>query len=136
MTRSHDPETPDARSLLVQSELLWAKNDIPDGDPVPFRNDSFGMYAFAQYQWDQNWYGGVRFDYTELPNSERFGRDDQQWAVSPYVSHYLSEFLRIRVEYQHIESEMDGRWDREDNFLFGLTFTIGAHPPHPYWVNR
>jgi hypothetical protein len=133
-----DPGAPDFRSILLQSEFFWASNDIAESDFVggPFRNDSFGMYAFAQYQFDLNWYTGVRLDFTEFPNSEIFGPSDRQWAVSPYVTWYLTEFLRLRFEYQHLESEIAGDWDNEDNFLFGLTFSIGSHPPHPYWVNR
>jgi hypothetical protein len=138
MYKRLDPEAPDFRSLLLQSEFFWASNDIAESDFVagPFRNDSFGMYAFAQYQFDLNWYTGVRFDYTDFPNSEIFGPSDAQWDVSPYVTWYLTEFLRLRFEYQHLESEMGGDWDNEDNFLLGLTFSIGSHPPHPYWVNR
>ncbi|MCI0675423.1 MAG: porin, partial [Phycisphaerales bacterium] len=131
-----DPDAPDFRSLLFQSEFFWASNDIAESALGPFRNDSFGMYAFAQYQFHLNWYTGVRFDYTQFPNSEIFGPDDALWAVSPYVTYYLSEFLRLRFEYQHREFEMAGDRDNEDNFLFGLVFSIGSHPPHPYWVNR
>jgi hypothetical protein len=131
-----DPDAPDSRSMLVQSEFFWSSNDLAESDLGSFRNDSFGMYAFAQYQLGLNWYTGVRFDYTEFPNSEIFGPSDLQWAGSPYVTWYLNEFLRLRFEYQHVESEMAGGWDSDDNFLFGLTFSIGSHPPHPYWVNR
>ncbi len=130
-----DPKTPDSRSLLLQSELFWAQNDI-NGAFGPVRNDSFGMYAFGQYQFEKNWYSGVRIDYTEFPNSEVFGPGDSQWAFSPYISYYLTEFLRLRFEYQHREFEMGGVRDSEDNFFFGLTFSIGSHPAHPYWVNR
>ncbi len=131
-----DPESPDTRSLLFQTELFWASNDVDDEDTGPFRNHSFGMYAFGQAQLTQNWYAGVRVDYTEFPNSESRGRNDQDWAVSPYVSWYLTEFLRLRVEYQHREFEVEGDWDSEDNLLFNIMFSIGSHPPHPYWVNR
>ena len=134
--QDRDPESPDTRSLMFQTELFWASNDVDDEDTGPFRNRSFGMYAFGQAQFAQNWYTGVRVDYTEFPNSESRSRNDQDWAVSPYVSWYLTEFLRLRFEYQHREFEVDGDWDSEDNFLFNIMFSIGSHPPHPYWVNR
>lgn len=132
-----DPAAPDSRSLLFQGELFWAENDnLTDTPDVTMENSSFGAYAFGQYQWAPNWYAGVRVDYTEFPNNALRGRDDRDWAVSPYVSWYLSEFLRLRFEWQHRAFEVADRWDDEDNFFLQLTWAIGAHPPHPYWVNR
>jgi hypothetical protein len=29
-----------------------------------------------------------------------------------------------------------GEWTDDENFFFAMTFSIGAHPAHPYWVNR
>ncbi len=40
------------------------------------------------------------------------------------------------VEYQHLERDAVGRENSEDAVLLGVTFFIGAHPPHPYWVNK
>ena len=131
-----DPEAPDFRSLLLQGEFFWADNDLNHEELGAFRNDSFGFYAFGQYQFSQNWYGGLRFDYTQFPNSETRGPDDKDWALSPYITWYLTEFLRLRLEYQHREFEMANDWDSEENLFFGVTFSIGSHPPHPYWINR
>ena len=94
------------------------------------------MYAFGQYQFKRDWYSGVRFDYTEFPDSDVFGAGDSEWALSPYVSYYLTEFIRLRLEYQHREFASGVGRDDEDNLFFGLTFAIGSHPTHPYWVNR
>ena len=131
-----DPSAPDSRSLLIQGEAFWAANDVSPEKGDPFSNDSFGLYAFAQYEPFQNWYFGVRGDYTQFPNSEVRGPDDSDWAISPYLSWYMTEFLRLRVEYQFHEFEVFGDHDTEHNVFFGLTYLIGAHPPHPYWVNR
>jgi hypothetical protein len=100
------------------------------------RHHSFGAYVMAQYQLGQNWYAGLRYDYTEFPNLETRGPDDEDWAASSYVSWYLTESLRLRLEYQHLGTEINSRHKDEDLLMLGLTFYIGAHPPHPYWVNR
>jgi len=131
-----DANAPDLRSLLIQSEFFWAANDIEDSPYGTFRNDSFGFYAFAQYQFDLNWYTGIRFDYTEFPSVEVRGPGDEDWAISPYVTWYVTEFLRLRAQYQHLESKQSGSWTDDENFFFAMTFSIGAHPAHPYWVNR
>jgi hypothetical protein len=44
--------------------------------------------------------------------------------------------LRLRLEYQHHSVEEGGMRDEEAALMLGATFFIGAHPPHPYWVNR
>lgn len=131
-----DPAAPDLQSLLFQTEAYWAANDLEDGPSGPFRNESLGFYAFGQYQFAQNWYTGIRFDYTEFPDIEERLPGDADWAVSPYLTWYVTEFLRLRLEYQHLESEISGDWDGRENVLFAITFSIGSHPPHPYWVNR
>ncbi len=132
-----DPKAPDLRSFLVQGELYSAQNDVFDpATGTGSRNNSFGAYAFAQWQFAKNWYTGIRGDYTEFPNSDIYGSSASEWAVSPYLTWYPAEFLRLRLEYQH--NHIDSGFDTQDNdeFMLQFTFVIGAHPPHPYWVNK
>jgi hypothetical protein len=128
-----DPDKPDFRSLLLQGELFWSNRDFEDGIDG---GDNWGLYAFGQYQFAQNWYAGVRYDYTDLLDFEVMRRKDSAWGVSSYLSWYLNEALRLRLEYQHLDRDLIGGDDSEDALLLGMTFYIGAHPPHPYWVNR
>ncbi len=135
-----DPDPSKFHSWVVQSELFWAKNDIDHGAFLSERNTSFGGYVFAQSQINRDWYVGCRADYSEFPNSDSRGDGDSDFALSPYVTWYISEFLRARLEYQHRWFDRDGFRDRspdsEDVVLLQFTGVIGAHPPHPYWVNR
>jgi hypothetical protein len=131
-----DPQKPDFRSLLLQGEFFWSRSDSLDGVGRILRDENLGLYVFGQYQLGQNWYAGLRYDYTDFPNLEVRRRTDSDWAISTYVTWYLFESLRLRLEYQHLDRDQLGRGDSEDAILLGLTFFIGAHPPHPYWVNR
>ena len=128
-----DPEKPDFRSLLLQAELFWSNSDFEDESDG---DDNWGVYAFGQYQFAQNWYAGVRYDYTDLLDVEVMRQKNSAWGVSSYLSWYLNEALRLRLEYQHLDRDLVGGDDSEESLLLGLTFYIGAHPPHPYWVNR
>jgi hypothetical protein len=128
-----DPERPDSRSLLAQAEFFWSDTDFYDGISPVVDHRRMGGYAFLQYQPAQYWYTGLRFDYTEFPDR---AEDDYDWGISPYVSWYLSEALRLRLEYQHHSVEFGGDRENEAALMLGVTFFIGAHPPHPYWVNR
>ena len=49
------------------------------------------------------------------------------------MSWYGSEFLRVRIGYQHLDvTGVDA-----DHIVFAqLTTVFGSHPPHPYWVSR
>jgi len=132
-----DPEAADTRSFLAQSELFFSNVDTTDPlNSAGVRNNAFGMYAFAQYQFGRNMYAGVRFDYTEFPTAGLTDFNDIRRGVSPYFSWYLSEFLRLRFEYQHEFDSSTGALNSRDNVLIGLTYTIGAHPAHDYTVNR
>jgi hypothetical protein len=130
------PDPSRFRSVLLQGEAFWARNDIDRGPFQSSRNDSFGAYAFAQYQLDQNWYLGLRGDYSDFPTSESRSSDDYDVAISPYVTWYINEFLRARLEYQHRLFDIDGRTSSEEAVFLQFTGVIGAHPPHPYWVYR
>jgi hypothetical protein len=131
-----DPERPDSRSLLAQGEFFWSDTDFEDGGDSVVNHSRMGGYAFVQYQPAQRWYTGLRFDYTEFPDLSERDRNDADWGISPYVSFYLNEALRLRLEYQYNSIEIRGVRDEESALMLAATFYIGAHPPHPYWVNR
>ena len=80
------------------------------------------------------WAFGVRYDWTEFPVAR--GRE---WAVEPYVTFMLSEFLRFRLAYKHTERDKrdlfgdnGGSGRIVDELLLQATFILGAHPAHPF----
>ena len=77
----------------------------------------------------------MRYDYTETPSTQASLRGNT-WALSPYLTYYPAESLRVRLEYQHLERDFLGSGSSEEALLFGITWFIGAHPGHPYWVNK
>ncbi len=94
----------------------------------------FGWYAYGEVQPWRRWLGGIRYDSTQYPVDP--GRE---WAVEPYVAFLPSEFLRFRLAYKHTERShrFMGPDDRGsasivDEFLFQMTFILGAHPAHPF----
>lgn len=112
------------RSLLLQGEAFVLRRDLGSE-----RVHSFGAYALAQAQPARRWYVGARGDWTGFAADD----DGEAWSWSAWVSHYTTEFLRLRVGVEQLD---DPRQDAEWLFFVQGTFVIGAHPPHPYWVNR
>lgn len=124
VTLIHTDPTGGFFNQLFQAEAIYGDTTADDGG----NQHAWGAYVLAQQQLNRDYYVGLRFDYTQDPNSD----DDEAWAINPYVSFYWSEFLRLRLQYQH----KDGDVPSEDNVFFQATWIFGAHPPHPYWAMR
>lgn len=117
-----------------QSWIIGGEAFLGDSEPVsPTGNNTepFGYFLWTQYQFDQRWYAGVRYDHTDLVSNP----DQQISGLLPYVSYYWSEQLRTRLGYQRTWSDLPDR-DRHYTLFFEFNFWFGSHPPHPYWVNR
>jgi len=109
---------------LLQAEAIYGHTRQADGSMA----NAWGAYLLGQQQLAQDWYTGLRLDYTQDANDS----GKSIWGVSPYLSWYWSEFLRFRVSYEH----RDGDVTPEDLFFFQVTWIYGAHPPHPYWAMK
>ena len=95
------------------------------------RRRPFGGSVFTQWQFDRRKYGGVRWDYTTIvadPTKERK-------SLTPYLSYYFSEFLRLRLNYEHRWSDLLTENKRNSVFV-ELNWLFGSHPPEPFWVNK
>ena len=113
LTIIHSDPTGRFFNQLVQAEVMYG--DLYD--PAGAKRNGWGAYVLGQQQIDRDWYAGVRLDYTQDPNSDH----REAWAVSPYVSYYLSEFLRFRLEYQHKEGDVPA----ENNLYLQATWIFG-----------
>ncbi len=132
------------KSFLFGGEAMFARRAYP-GASEPFdvdraitlrnlspgRGKPFGVSLFGQWQFGQRTYGGVRGDYTKTLFDPGLARR----SVTPYLSYYLSEFLRARLSYEHRWSDVFTENNR-NTFLFELNWIFGAHPPEPFWVNK
>ncbi len=116
------------RSFIVPEDTDF--DGVPDlfnsGDAQPV-----GFLAWAQYQLDRRWYVGVRYDKSDLITDDSLDHS----RITPYVSCYLSEFLRLRASVERTSSDIDAE-DELTTVLFELNVVFGAHPPEPFWVNR
>jgi len=105
------------RSFMLRTEFLFNQREQPGGEV-----ESFGFYTFGRYQLSRRWFAGLRYDYSQFPTSSR----DHEWALSPILEFWPSEFSRLRAQYRHTGSNF-GR--SVDEFFLQWTFTIGAHRP-------
>lgn len=110
------------RSFVLGGQVLRA--ETPTSSPL-------GYFAFAQYQLTRNTYLGARWDDTATLADD----DLRRHAIAGYLTWYTSEFLRLRIGYQHIISDLADEDGRNTAFV-ELGFIFGAHPTEPFWVNR
>ena len=116
---------------MLGGEVMFTDPRRASVDPgAPLRRP-WGGSVFTQWQLDRRKYAGIRADYTKSlsePGKTRRG-------VTPYLSYYLSEFFRLRLNYEHRWSDILAENGRDSVFL-EFNWIFGAHPPEPFWVNK
>jgi hypothetical protein len=109
---------------LLQGEAIYGHTRQADGS----MESSYGGYLLGQQQLAQDWYAGLRLDWTKDANDST----KAIFGASPYLSWYWSEFLRFRLQYEYRGGDVPA-----ENLLFlQVTWIYGAHPPHPYWAMK
>lgn len=123
------------KSFIWQTEFFASQREAGSFDDDGFTQDvkdinSLGFYTFAEYQLTRRLFAGVRFDYSQFPTNDK----DSEWAISPYLTFWQSEFSRLRLEYSHLErNSVTMPVEEGDNSLtLQATFSIGSHRPHPF----
>lgn len=119
----------DKHSFLFGGELYGAPKEVKT-DTVYKTVFALGGFAFAQYQFDQWTYFGLRYDYRNLDNN----KEGRGHGVGAYLTYYTTEFLRLRIGYEVIGEKYFSK--PSSNLLFEINFVFGSHPVEPYWVNR
>lgn len=113
------------QELTWRSEVLRSDREDVVGDPV----EAWGGYSYLQGLLRRNLYAGVRYDLVEDPLLENLER----WAVTPYVSWWQSEFVRLRAAWTHLEEELAGAAsESDDRFTLQLTWSAGPHKHEKY----
>ena len=114
-------------SVVVGGEAYYA--DLENSGMAS--SSPWGGFFYGQYQADQNLYFGGRYDYTEDLADDTL----ETRSFSAFATFYTSEFNRVRLGWERFQSDVPSM-DGLDTLFIEFNFVIGAHPPHPYWVNR
>jgi hypothetical protein len=88
-----------------------------------------GAYVSAQYQFTRRIFGGARFDWVEplaVP-------DRHTWAIVPSLTWWQSEWVYLRLEWQHQRDALDtGATAARDRILLQTVWAIGPHKHETY----
>ncbi len=109
------------RELTWRTEVLLSQRDGLDGQ----RRDAWGGYSYLEGLVARNLYLGLRYDDVADPLEP----DLRRRGFVPYLSWWQSEFVRLRAEYQRLETQAG---DDENRFLLQLTWAAGPHKHETY----
>ena len=111
------------RSFTWQNELYAVQPD-PNAGRV---DNLWGAYSSAEYQFTRRLFGGLRLDWSEVPE----GGEDL-YAFVPFLTFRQTERIFWRLQYNHARNDPDhdGRDSRELRLQFNVS--LGVHRPHAY----
>ncbi len=117
----------ESRSFLLGGELFAASIE----EPGVANSRPLGAYAWTQYQFNQNTYVGVRYDWHEAVHDASI----ESRQIAAFLTYYTTEFLRFRLGVEHTDRD-DPAVDGLNSALFEINVVFGSHPVEPYWVNK
>lgn len=109
------------RELTVRGMILRSMLDAEDGAA----RNSWGGYLYGQYKFSPHWIAGLRYD--RVFDQREAGHDS--WGVSPYLTFWQSEFVRLRAQTDYRKDNLLGI-DRR--FVLQLTVAAGPHKHDTY----
>ena len=87
---------------------------------------AFGFWGMGEVRLSESWLMGARLARSSSPQDP----DETAWLISPTLSWWQSEYVRLRLEYDLLgRSFVDGR---EGRLLLQVTFAMGPHKHETY----
>ncbi len=112
------------KSFVWRTELYYAEKELLD----PNKIKAFGGYSYLQYQLNEKWYMGTRFDFTQpfdLENSDKL-----LTQIVPYVVWWQSHWVRLRLQYNFLNSNFG--IDSQNILKLQVTWAMGPHKHDRY----
>ena len=114
------PERAKYRGLNLRGGVL-----VLDGLLTEGASRALGFWSWGELRLSQAWLAGARYEWTENPDAP----EESAWLVSPTLTWWQSEFVRVRGEYDLLGRSEDVRHGR---FLLQVTFAMGPHKHETY----
>jgi hypothetical protein len=122
------------RGLVWGTEVLFNRENRPVGGfptdptippPTVFeRNNAWGVYSYLEARLSRRFYPGFLFDYAQALDP---GVGDTK-AYSPYLTIWLSEFQRLRLQYTYLDQPGVPQQPAHANqFFVQWTAVLGSH---------
>ncbi len=123
-----------------QTEAMYrrfeAGRGLDNSFPVGETFNDWGAYSQVVWGFKTGWSAGLRGDYLHMSDSEVTDDPERQsrWRLSADLTWFMSEFSKLRLQYNHDFLDatrfLDGR-DADSVFL-QFEFALGAHGAHKF----
>ncbi|HET7424009.1 MAG TPA: hypothetical protein VFJ92_10625 [Gemmatimonadales bacterium] len=131
----------DLRSRLggLDFRLTWRPPEAGTRREVTFRaegyrlhateagttTDRYGTFLDLSARLSRRWIAAGRYDWVEAPR----GPDDTEWRITPSLTWWQSEFVYLRLEGEHRDSELEGT---QNLLTLQAVFAMGPHKHETY----
>jgi len=109
------------RGFQLRGMLLRSWLDLEEGGS----HNTWGSFLYGQYKIARRWIAGVRLDWVEDQRLDGY----EFWGLSPYVTFWQSEFVRLRGQYSFRDHNYYGT---DHRFELQFTFAAGPHKHEEY----
>jgi hypothetical protein len=108
------------RTFEFRNEFIISHREVLLQDVI-----SFGIYSYLENRLNARWWTGIRFDYTQLPESN----NEYLWGVSPHLTYRQSEFVFIRFQLSHFQKT----YGKNENVIYlQSVWSMGPHKHEAY----
>ncbi len=109
------------RELTVRGMVLRSRLELPQGG----RRIAWGGFLYGQMKLSSRWIAGLRYD--RVDDQREAGH--RYWGLTPYVTFWQSEFVRLRAQASY---RRDGRFGTDRRYQLQITFAAGPHKHESY----
>lgn len=109
------------REFTLRGMLLRSNRERAEGSD----SRAWGGYAYAQFKFSPHWISGLRFDRVD----DQWDDLHHYWGVSPYLTWWQSEFVRLRAQFSYRDDNLLGA-DRR--YWLQITLAAGPHKHENY----
>ncbi len=85
----------------------------------------YGAFASLQIRTSRRWIFGARYDWVEAPR----GTNDREWRITPTITWWQSEFVYLRLEGEHGNSDLEGT---SNQLRLQVVLAMGPHKHETY----
>lgn len=116
------PDRSRYRGLTLRGGVMLSDPGPAAGFSAP--ESALGVWSLAEIKLSRQWIAGGRYEWVENPDNP----DETAWLVSPALTYWQSEFVRLRAEYDVLGNP--GKTTGQ--FTLRVTFAMGPHKHETY----
>lgn len=89
------------------------------------QTNRYGTFLDLQARTSRRWVLGLRYDYAQAPR----GLEDAEWRITPNITWWQSEFVYLRLEGEHRDSDLEGT---RNLLTLQAVWAMGPHKHETY----